>query len=154
MPAGGVTVVAAPGIYSLAAPLELQAQDSGTEQSPIVYRAAQRGTAVISGGIAMSEWQLVSDPEILKRLDPAARGAVVWTNVDRVLIDELPGFSNGGCGFVGKPEYPVALYQDQQRLPIARWPNEGFVTMGECLGNSVIAGTRGAQVHRWHLPLR
>jgi len=143
LPAGGIVVELAPGTYRMAHALELQSQDSGTAESPIVYRAAKRGTAILTGGAVLDDWHTVTDPEVIKRIDPTARGTVVWTNIDRQMLDELPGFANGGCGYAGKPEYPVALYQDQQRLPLARWPNEGFVKVGECIGASDIAGHEG-----------
>ena len=40
IPAGGVTVWICPGDYSLEQSFELTAEDSGTAESPIVYRAA------------------------------------------------------------------------------------------------------------------
>ncbi len=145
LPAGGVTVEIGPGMYRLAQPLQLEAGDSGTAEAPIVYRAAQRGTAVLSGGVVLGRWQPVSEPGVRKRLDPQARSKVLWIEVDRSLLEELPGFANGGCGFEStkKREYPLALYQAEQRLPVARWPNKEYATMGECLGNSVIAGHVG-----------
>lgn len=145
LPHARIVVELATGVYRLTQPLELDARDSGSEGAPVVYRAFKRGTALLTGSVLLGDWRPVADAEVLKRLDPKARDQVVWTSLDRSLIDELPGFANGGCGFerTKKLEYPLAVYQAGKRLPVARWPNEGFTRMGECLGSSVIAGHVG-----------
>jgi parallel beta-helix repeat protein len=145
LPAGGVTVVLAPGVYRLREPFLLDAQDSGTAEAPIVYRAERCGTAIVSGGAELRGWRAVNDPEILKLIDAKANGHVLWTEVGPDLLPMLPGFANGGEGFLVRksPEYPLALYQQNARLPIARWPNEGFVMTGRCLGESRPAGHMG-----------
>jgi len=133
LPPGDIEIRLVPGTYALAAPLELAAQDSGLT-GRIVYRAAKRGTAVLSGAATLEGWCPVSDPAVLNRLDPAARGHVLTATLPEQRFPSLPGFASG---FGTKnTEYPVALYQANDRLPIARWPNQGFVKTGECLGNS------------------
>ena len=133
LPPGDVEVRLAPGTYALTAPFELAAQDSGLT-GRIVYRAAKRGTAVLTGGAALEGWSPVSDPAVLKRLDPAARDHVLTADLPEQRFPMLPGFASGFG--VRQSEYPVALYQANDRLPVARWPNQGFVKTGECLGNS------------------
>ena len=137
LPAGGVLVRIEAGDYCLAEPFSLTVADSGTAESPVVYRAAARGTVLLSGGVELAGWRAVDDPAVLKLVDPVARDNVVCADLPPALLDAIPGFANGGCGYRGKPEYPLALYQDGARLPVSRWPNEGFVRMGECLGESV-----------------
>lgn len=133
LPPGDVEVRLAPGTYALTAPFELAAQDSGLT-GRIVYRAAKRGTVVLTGGAALEGWCPISDPAVLNRLDPAAREHVLAATLPEGRFPSLPGFASG---FGTKnTEYPVALYQANDRLPIARWPNQGFVKTGECLGNS------------------
>ncbi|MDX9978985.1 MAG: right-handed parallel beta-helix repeat-containing protein [Lentisphaeria bacterium] len=143
LPEGGVTVLLLPGVYPLPSPLELTGEDAGTAASPIVYRAAERGTAILSGGGALAGWQPVADPAVLERLDERARGQVVHLDLPPKLLAELPGFANGGCGYRGKPQYPLALFQNETRLPVSRWPNEGYAKMGQCLGESRQAGHVG-----------
>jgi hypothetical protein len=58
LPRGGMVVELAPGTYPLAWPLELSAEDSGDEQSPIVYRAETRATAILTGGVVLDGRQL------------------------------------------------------------------------------------------------
>ncbi len=138
-PTGTIVVELAPGVYPLAETFTLDKQDSGSETAPIVYRSAKRGAAVVSGGAALAGWRSVKDPRIQGRLCPEARKHVICATIGEDLLDTIPGFANGGCGYKGKPQYPLALYQDNERLPVARWPNEdfAFAKMGECLGESV-----------------
>ena len=136
LPEGGAIVELAPGTYELAKPFELIAEDSGARSAPIVYRAQRRGTAALSGGVVLREWKPVADPEVAALIDAKAKGKIVWAELDASLLNTIPGFANGGCGFKGKRDYPLALYQDNERLPVSRWPDEGFVKMGECLGKS------------------
>jgi hypothetical protein len=143
LPEGGVVVMLLPGQYEMPAAFELTAGDSGTAEAPIVYRAAKRGTVSISGGVILSGWRAVTDPAIQKLIDPEAKGHVVCTTLDEGLLQTIPGFANGGCGYKGKPEYPIGLYQDNSRLPISRWPNEGYTKMGECLGHNEVHGHTG-----------
>lgn len=135
LPSGGVAVLVRGGTYALTDAFALAAEDSGTEAAPVVYRAAKRGTTLLSGGVALTDWRPVSDPAALRLLDPAAQSNVVMTVIPEKVLTTLPGFANGGCGFIAvAAEYPVALYQAGQRLPIARWPNEGFVNIDEGVG--------------------
>jgi len=145
LPEGGVTVELLTGRYELAKPFELTAEDSGADGAPITYRAAARGKAVLTGALVLKNRQPVTDPAILKLLDENAKGKVCCTDLDAGLIETIPGFANGGCGYRGKRDYPVALYQDGRRLPIARWPNDEYAKIGECLGKSHIAGHVGVK---------
>ncbi len=143
LPGGEVTVVILPGCHVMNAPLALSAEDGGSDSSPIVYRAAVRGMAVLSGAVQLLDWQPATDDDVGQHLLPAARGHVVWAELPPAVPESVPGFTNGGSGFRGRPEYPVALFQNGRRLPIARWPNEGFAKMGVCLGHSEKRGHVG-----------
>ena len=135
LPDGGVVVEVLPGCYELSGPFALSAPDSGTQSAPTVYRSTELGQAILTGAVSMSGWQPVTDPAIRSRLDPDARNHVVWTDLPRAVSDPVPGFANGGCGYRGKPEYPIALFQKGNRLPVSRWPNGAFAKMGECIGH-------------------
>lgn len=143
LPQGGVTVWIGSGTYRMPSPLELTTDDQGTQDSPIVYRAETRGAAVVTGGVVLDGWRPVSEPAVVERIDGKAAGRIYEVDIPEGLLDELPGFANGGCGYRGKREFPLALFQDDERLPIARWPNEGYVKMGECLGHSELHGHSG-----------
>jgi hypothetical protein len=52
-----VQVLVANGRYQMAAPLELDSQDTGTVKAPITYQAAPGAHPVFSGGRAIGGWQ-------------------------------------------------------------------------------------------------
>ena len=135
LPAGGVVVEVLPGRYELSGSLELSAEDSGGSVGPIVYRSAVAGQAVLCGAMSLSGWQPVTDPKVRSQLVSDARSEVVWAELPSELPDPLPGFANGGCGYRGKPDYPIALFQNGKRLQISRWPNDGYAKMGSCVGH-------------------
>ena len=61
------------GVYELARPLELSAQDSGTEGAPIVYRARPGEEVRLVGGVQVKDFKAVTDPNVLSRLEESAR---------------------------------------------------------------------------------
>jgi len=75
--AGPIGVRVMPGEYTVTQTLELTAEDSGTEQAPIVYRAEEKGKAVFYGGKRLSGFTPVNDPAIRERIPEAARDKVM-----------------------------------------------------------------------------
>ena len=59
--AGPVVIEVGPGRHELADTLVLTPEDSGTERSPTVVRAAQGAAAVISGGRVIHAWEPADD---------------------------------------------------------------------------------------------
>lgn len=53
----GVEVVFSGGVYALSKTLDVRPEDSGTEASPTVFRAAEGETPVLSGGVQVSGWR-------------------------------------------------------------------------------------------------
>ena len=126
LPAGGIDVVVQGGTYGLAATLELTAEDSGTAEAPLVYRAATGQQVRVTGGKPVTNFATVTDPVILDRLDEQARGQVYQADLAAMGID--PG------GAVGAADNRLELFFDDQPMTPARWPNEGFVTIVSVLG--------------------
>jgi hypothetical protein len=81
LPDGGAVVTLADGEYRLDEPIELDGRDSGTASSPVVWRAAARGKARLSGARDVTDWRPVADAKALALLPPAARGHVLWADV-------------------------------------------------------------------------
>lgn len=114
LPDGGVCVMVMPGAYRLERALQFTDQDSGTNEKPVVYCAAEIGTAVISGGMPLDNFTPVTDTAILERLDPAAREHVQQKVLD---IKEFGSPAGGG----------IEVFFRGEPMTLARWPNEGFV---------------------------
>jgi hypothetical protein len=70
---GGVVVWVRGGRYQITHTFNLTAEDSGTSDSPIIYRAQPGETVRLTGGVPVTGWHAVDDAAILARLATAAR---------------------------------------------------------------------------------
>jgi hypothetical protein len=116
-----VTVSVAPGVYPLHASFELTAEDSGTEETPVVYRAAEGGKSRFQGGIGLepASFGPVTDASVLSRLDAAVRDKVRVCDLSSKVPANFPEFKTA---FRGTPVAPW-LYVNQHPKTLARWPN-------------------------------
>lgn len=117
MPKGGVVVEITGGTHARAKPFELTAEDSGTEEGPIIYRARQGEAVHLLGGRVVNGWQPVIDPAILQHLDEGARGKVQQADLRTAGLTSL--------GQVNEDR--LEIFFKNQPMTLARWPNEGFV---------------------------
>jgi len=117
--AGGVTVWIAGGVYSIAATFKLTAEDSGTKDAPIVYRGAEQEAVRLIGGqeIPPEAFKPVTDAEVLKRLDDAARGKVLQADLK----------AQGLAAFGPVRPAGLELFFQNKPMPLARYPNEGWM---------------------------
>jgi hypothetical protein len=136
LPAGGVAIVIS-GVQVLTRALELEAQDSGTSGSPIVYKSTNG--AVISGGRLITNFRPVTHPEPLAQIDPIARA--------HVLVADLKELGFIDLGNAGAFEKHAELSFNGQVMQVARWPNVGFVRVGTLLGSETleVRGIRGSK---------
>lgn len=145
LPKGGVAVELAGGIYPLAQPLELAREDSGTEASPIEYRGRQGAEVRLLGGKLVTGWRPVTDPAVLARMDEAARGRVLQADLRGQGIADLGEMTPGPTW--GRSEPGIELFFEDQPMPLARWPNQGFVKIVDLLGPTPVdvRGTKGCR---------
>lgn len=128
LPPGGVTVQVRGGTYRLADGFTLSAEDSGTPEAPIVYRACAGETVRLWGGRTVTGFTPVTDEAVLARLDPAARGQVRQLDVRAQGVGALGGFHSRGFARPVTPAH-LELYCNGERQQVARWPNDGFATI-------------------------
>lgn len=142
LPPGGVVVHLLPGEYPLDESLAFTAEDSGTADAPIVYRAETRGEAMLSGGVRLSGWSAVTDPAVLARLPEEARGAVRQLDLRAAGITDYGEPRPRGFGTGSNPW--IELFFDGRAMRRARYPNRGFLTTGEVLVKGTRAENQGA----------
>lgn len=137
LPAGGVVIEVGGGDYERDGALELTPDDSGTGEAPIEYRGRAGESVRLIGGKRVTNWTPVSDPAILQRLDPAARGNVRQADLRALGVTDFGSPAGGG----------LELFFQGRPMPIARWPNEGFVKIGQVLGPTPVdvRGTKGCR---------
>ncbi len=147
LPDGGITVWIRGGTYPLTDTFELTQQDSGTAGSPIVYQAYRDEEVRIIGGQQVTAWQPVTDPTILERLDPHARAHAWQANLPAQDITDFGELTARGFA---KKMYPAGLelFFDGQPMTLARWPNEGWVTIAEVV-DRVTFVYDGDRPQRW-----
>jgi hypothetical protein len=127
-PAGGVTVWVRGGGYELRDTFALTAQDSGTAEAPVVYRAWPGEAVRLVGGRRVAEWEPVTDPAVLARLPEAARGKVRVADLAALGIADYGRLTSRGFGRPVSPAH-LELFYGGQPMTLARWPNQGFVTI-------------------------
>ena len=141
LPEGGVQVLIQEGDYAVKRTLQLTQEDSGTAYSPIVFRAANEREPCFRGGVRLCNFTPVKDPTVLSTLPEETRDKVWQTDLKAQGITELiplrlGGFSSGS-GFTTHPA--IELFEDGAALQLARWPNDGFLHVGEVLGQEPIS---------------
>lgn len=135
LPSGGAAVIIRGGSYPVSSTLELTADDSGTAESPVVYAAGPGEAVRLTGGLRLRGFQPVRDAAILARLPEEARGKVVQIDLHAAGVNDLGTFRPGGyCSGGGFSTRPLLqVFCDNRTMPLARWPNDGFVTVGQLM---------------------
>ncbi len=120
-----VTVWIRGGMYFCDRGLELTQQDSGAPGAPIVYRACGRLPVRLIGGLElMPSWcRPVEDATTLERLPEEARDNVLRVDLRRHGLEDYGEMSMQGP--------MLELFCNGKRLPVARWPNEGWAHIGK-----------------------
>ena len=115
------------GSYELRSTFTLGRLDSGTSAMPVTWQAAPGESVKVIGGrsVPVSTWQVVTDAALLARLDPVARGRVMQVDLRVLGVTNLPLFP---VAYHGVPPGPELFFNDS-RMSLARWPNEGWVTI-------------------------
>lgn len=160
-PQGGACVEILGGTYQLLSPLAFTAEDSGTPEAPVTYRARAGQKVFLNGGRRIAEWKPVSDPAILARLDPATRGKLYQADLRALGITEYGDLGLDAAAELqlwlaraeGQGEYTMGsaaasagrkarprleLFFNDEPMPLSRWPNEGAIKIGEVLGKAPI----------------
>jgi len=137
-PGGGVVEIRG-GLYERATTFELGAEDSGTPDAQIIYRARQGEEVRLLGGRVVSDWKPVADPSALDRLDPAARGKVFQADLKSLGVVEFGQVKGGG----------LELFFQDLPMPLSRGPNEGEIRIVDLLGGDQIRHPRdGTMIDR------
>ena len=137
LPEAGASVWLHGGDYRLRESFLLERQDSGAPGAPIAYRPAPGAQPRLLGGIELpaAAWAAVEDPVVRGKLSGEAR-------------EEVRRIDLGGLGVPAVAPPPDAfkgsvlpeLFAGGERMPLARWPNEGWVTFTEAVDRGSRSG--------------
>jgi hypothetical protein len=138
LPGGGITVLIRGGQYSFRKTLLLEAIDSGEPGSPIIWAAYRQERVRLSGARPLNHLAAVRDPSILSRLQGEARNRVRWTR--------LPAEGITSFGEISQRGTPgLELFANGRRLPLARWPNEGWLRIADVPQNGDTLYNKGLE---------
>lgn len=121
LPAGGIVVEIRGGVYPQTANLLLEPEDSGTESAPIVWQARAGEVVRITGGVEVTGFKPVTDPEVLKRIDEAARPQVLQADLNALGVKKL----GSAVGPDDENHDRLELFFQDKVMTLARWPNHG-----------------------------
>ncbi len=122
---GPVTVWVRGGSYFRTDVFRMTKEDSGTRDTPIVYRGFPGENPRLIGGreIWGRSCEPVKDRAILDRLDPSARNRAVQVDLKACGITDYGQMSISGP--------MLELFCNGKRMPLSRWPNEGWTHIGQ-----------------------
>ncbi|MBE5039707.1 right-handed parallel beta-helix repeat-containing protein [Ructibacterium gallinarum] len=120
-----MTIFFQPGSYPA---FSLHSEDSGTKQHAVRFRALKANTVSISSAVHLSsEAFTVSEDE---RIPEKARGKVYEANISGLLGTYVPYPTNLGYQSQVTTDY-YQLYASGVQQQLARYPNEGWMRIGE-----------------------
>lgn len=129
-----ITVVIAAGNYELDEPLVFNGLDSGDPDHPVVWQAAPGARVSLCGGVNIpgSAFGRVKDPAIRRRLNPKAASHIVCADLRALGIDSFGEIVQYGHS-ASVPVAPLEFFFDGEPMELARYPNEGWIRIGEVL---------------------
>ena len=131
-PADSFEVILADGRYEMPSGFSLSADDSGTKEAPILYRAQNAGKAVLSGGKTVPPelfQPLAADDPLRDRIDPEVLTRLATLDLAALEIAPFPEIGPKSALPLPIPE----LFCGGRRMTIARWPNDGWATIAEII---------------------
>jgi hypothetical protein len=117
---GHPSVIFREGSYLFTASLTFDSTDSGVQGHDVVWSAYPSETIRFLGGKAIGAFSSVRDPEIASRLQEAARPSVVVADLRAQGISDY-----------GTPPDRMNLFFRGARMPVARYPNTGWLRIAE-----------------------
>lgn len=125
LPPGGVTVQIRGGTYYLTRTFELAEKDSGTKQSPIVYRQYNNEEVRLLGGKEITGFSPVKNPAILARLDKAVQGKILQADLKALGITDYGAIKTRGYA-IQRPSAGLEFFFQNRPMTLARWPNKDW----------------------------
>ncbi|MFP5042952.1 right-handed parallel beta-helix repeat-containing protein [Parasediminibacterium sp. JCM 36343] len=128
-----ITVNLRQGVYYLQEPLKLSKEDGGTQNAPVVYAAFKGEQVTLCGSKAMpaAAFKKITDKETLARVAPQLRDSIVVLDLATAKMEHIKKYQDKFDDDGGM----IELFMDEKRMPLSRYPNEGFMAMKKVLVN-------------------
>lgn len=123
----GATVWLAGGFYERRQAFEMTAEDSGTPDAPVVYRALPGESVRLVGGVRVPNFTKTTDPAVLERIHDYAREFIWEADLSGLGITDYGTLSSRGFNRRQDSAH-MELFFNRQPMTLARWPNDGEFT--------------------------
>lgn len=128
------------GEYQLKEPFILDETDSGNESCTITYEAYGDSPVEITGGVVLESNKFVS-PSNTEILSDAATSIKVY-DLSEIEFDSIESVA-------GPDKNPIELFAGGERKTLARWPNNGYATLGKITSNKPIGFIGDERSSQW-----
>lgn len=147
-----IDIVLKEGNYRIKDTVIFDAQHSGSAFMPVTYKAEEGKEVVINGSTVLntSAFEVVTDEKILSRLYEEVRGKVYQLDlakqgIKRENIDWVSGYNEPGE--MGQVARTVQLFVNDRPQILAKWPNDSYAVIGECIrGSTSASDPTGGQI--------
>lgn len=108
-----ITVNIGAGEYFVDSPVVFNAEDTGSENCTITYKADKNAVFTNTKTVNTAEFQHVTNPDILKRLKKSVRSQVLELDLSKYCT----------------PSKDTSLILEDEKLTFSRYPNDTFLTV-------------------------
>lgn len=146
---GPLVVEFSAGTYRFSEPVQFDAEDGGTAEQPVIYRAVRGAEVRFTGAVPVGEWQPVTDKAVLARLPEAARGNVMVADLQAQGITDYGKLTPRGFGKSSQLAEAELLY-DRVPMALSRWPKKGWLEVSAVdEKNEYVTVTTNGRIARW-----
>lgn len=147
-----VDIIFEEGTYFVNETISFTANDSGTPNAPVTYRAEEGKNVVFTGGKIIDKKYIspITNAEISNRVTDSALKHGVQIDLSKLEIDDamwhidgnLTAEQNDGAAI------PVGIYLNDSKQSVSKWPNEGFnlIESVESTGGTLLSVWNGSAV--------
>ena len=138
-PADGITVWVSGGTYYQQEPFVLNGNDSGIPGVSVVWRTVDGEKVSVTGGISIDTdaFHKINDKSVRNRLTHNAAQNVRCVELKKLGITNYGAIQRVGHGIPVYPA-PLELFYNHEPMTLARYPNEGFIPIGEVIDGGSI----------------
>jgi len=126
------------GDYVLADSLKLKAAHGGSESGPTILTGPATGVARLLGGRKLIAWRPVPAGPMRDRLPKATVDCIRQVDLRAGGIDQTVGLAEAGFGS-GRATRHAQLYIGSEPMPLAGYPNTGYLTIVRAIGKRQFA---------------
>lgn len=131
-----VEVIFHEGEYRITNTLQMTSDDSGTDEHPVTWRAAEGEKPVFKGSLELdvTKFKKIENQSVYERLHENAKGKVAVLDLKSQGVSELATLFAGSYGSYS--EGYNNIYVDGTAQTLARWPNNDYAKLGKVIDAS------------------